>query len=250
MSVYSSIPCDEVYGTRQENFGEDDITASVQLYVLAANKDALVDDLLTNQREYPNIATLNPPKARTAGVVPFYSESVPAGQGFVYDAFLVTVGYTTDPAREILTETIEPEAEFTRLDYRFFRWSDGTPITDGESPGLLQRSLRLVRSYKDAVLVPTEIVTKIGTVHSGVYTSSLLGLTFPAKTLLLVPNPVSRTITTAGSEGYNFSIAWSFRPQTWNKFWRPNTLAYESLVNLAGTPYLSYPEEDLSALLV
>lgn len=250
MPVYSPVvDCDEVYGSRVENFNEDDITASVQLLVLSDDKDALIDDLLSNERPYPNIASANPPLAQTASAVPFYTEEIPADQGFVFSKHVVTVNYSTDPEREIFSETIEPEAEFMRLDYRFFRWSDGTPITDGEAPGLLQRTLRLVRKYRDTAVIPPEVLTKIGYVHTGVYASSLLGLTFPARTLLLVPNPVSRTITTSGSQGYNFSIAWSFRPQGWNKFWRPSVQAYQTLKTLSGANYLSYPEEDLSALL-
>ena len=249
MPVYSPVvACDEVYGSRLENFNEDGITASVQLLVLSANKDALIDDLLANERAYPNINAVNPPLAQTASAVPFYSEEVPVNQGFIFNKHVVTVNYSTDPEREILSETLEPEAEFIRLDYRFFRWSDGTPITDGEAPGLLQRTCRLVRRYRDTAVVPPEILTYIGYVHNQAYTSSFLGLTFPARTLLLVPNPVSRTITTSGSQGYNFSIAWSFRQQGWNKFWRPNSQTWQTLKTLSGADYLSYPEADLSAL--
>jgi hypothetical protein len=248
--VYSAIDCDEVYGTREESATiEGGWEASVSLQCLSTNKDALIDDLLSNQRPYPNINTPQPPRAYAASAVPIYTELPADGQGYVWNEHVVTVQYTSDPERTLVTETLEPDAEFTRLDHRFFRWAaDGGPLTEGEAPGFLQVSLKLKRKYYQAPLVPTDILIP-GRVHNAAYNSLLLGLTFPSESLLLTPEPVDRTITTSGSDGYNYAISFSFKPNGWNTYWRPQTQTWDRIVLADGTPYNSYPLANLSSLL-
>ena len=248
--VYSAIDCDEVYGTRREAGSiEGGIQASVTLRVSAANKDLLVEDLLFYQREYPNIGATYPPRAYQAAITPVYAESPVTGQGYVYDAFDVAVNYTTDPNRTLVSESIEPTADFTRLDHRFFRWASNTPLTEGESPGLLRRELKLVRKLFQRPYVPTAVISKPGAVHAYPYTSPLLGVTFPTESMLFAPEPVTRTITTAGSAGFDYTLSFLVKPNGWNKYWRPSTQSWEAIYLPDGTEYKSYPPEDLSALL-
>lgn len=248
--VYSSVDCTEVYGTRREEATiEGGLSASVQLKVAAANKDSLIDDLLSNQREYPNLNAAYKPRAYRASATPITSSTAASGQGYVYDHYHVDVQYTSDPQRSLFSETIEPIAEFVRLDHRFFRWSSGVPLTEGEAPGVIRRELKLVRKYFNRSSVPSAILTAPGSVHNAAYTSPVLGLTFPAETLLFAPEPVDRTVTTSGSQGYNYTIGFHFKPNGWNKYWRPQSQAWESIYLSNGTAYKSYPPADLSALL-
>lgn len=251
MGFYSSIDCQEVYGTRRENTSiEGGIQASVQLKVVASLKDALLFDLLSNQRDWPNMLVINPPRAYSASSSPFSSNSPVEGQSYRYDHYLVDVQYTTDPDKTLFSESIEPTAEFVRLDYRFFRWSSGAPLTEGEAPGILRRELKLVKKYYNKMFVPAETITKPGSVHNAPYTSPLLGLTFPAETLMYAPDPVDRTVLTSGTAGFNFTNSFHYKPNGWNKYWRPQTQSWESIYLADGTEYKSYPPEDLSAVLV
>lgn len=251
---YSSIDCDEVYGTRSEQASiEGGLSASVQLKVSAANKDALIDDLLGNQREYPNFNAITKPRAYQAAAVPqAVDQATPvaaSSQRYTYQTYLVTVSYTSDPVRTIYSEIIEPSVEFSRLDHRFFRWSSGEPLAEGEAPGKLEPMLRLVKRFYNRLLVPTAIITYPGYVHSGVHVSSL-GFVFPTETLLFLPDPVERTVTTAGSSGFNYSTSFKFKPQGWNKYWRPSTQSYEEIELPNGSTYKSYPATDLNSILV
>lgn len=250
MGVYSAIDCTEVSGTRNEQATiEGGWSASVQLKVTNANKEALINDLLTYQRDYPNLLTAYKPRAFSAAAKPFSSNTPAVGQAYVYDHYLVDVQYASDPERTLVSESIEPTVEFIRLDHRHFRWTSGAPLTEGEAPGVLRPELKLVRKYFNKLLVPNEVITKPGHVHNQPYTSPLLGITFPAGTLMLAPEPVDRTITTAGSQGFNYTISLLYKPNGWNKYWRPQTQAWEAIQLPDGTPYLNYPSSNLSAVL-
>ncbi len=109
--------------------------------------------------------------------------------------------------------------------------------------------LNLVRSYPNAASVPAGFISDPGKVHNASYTSLSLGLTFPAETLLFLPNPVSQTSTTAGNTGYNYAVKFAYKPQGWNKFYRPNSNSYENIYNLAGVIVEPYPPANLAALL-
>lgn len=251
MGFYSAIECAEVHGTFSEDFSiEGGMQASVVLECSAANKDALVDDLLSNQREWPGLlGWAVRPRAYAATATPFSTNSPVVDQTYNWDTYRVAVKYTTDPTRTLFSETIEPMVEFVRLDHRFFRWASGVPLTEGEAPGIIRREFKLVRKNFNKLFVPTGIITLPGSVNRDPYTSSLLGVTFNPETLLFGPDPVDRTVTSAGTAGFNYSLSFHFKPNGWNKYWRPQSQAWESIYLASGVEYKSYPPEDLSSVL-
>lgn len=249
--AYSSVACTEVHGTAIEDYSiEGGAQCSVTLKVAAADKDSLVADLLANQNAWPQLsAWTSPPRAYAATVTPHATNSPADGQVYIWDEYLVAVKYSTDPTRQLYSEELEPTAEFVRLDHRYFRWASGAPLSDGEAPGLLRKSLNLTRTYFQAAAVPAEVLTGIGKVHNANYTSTSLGLTFAAETLLFLPNPVQRQVSTAGSSGFNYAVKFAYKPETWNKFYRANTNSYESIYDLAGSVVKPYVPANLIALL-
>lgn len=247
--VYSTVDCAEVLHSRRETGDiESGYSASIQLEVDAANKDALVLDILSNQRVCPFITGSGAPRANTCAVEPIFTTQPANGQGYDYNKYHVTVNYS-NKVSTIVVEEIEPIAEFLRLDHRFFRWSSDAPLHEGEAPGFLYQSMNLVFKYVNKSLVPTAIITGPGKVHNASWTSPTTGLTFPAETLLFCPGPLSNTYTTGGSSGFSYATKFAFRPNGWNKTWRPSTMAWESIYLPNGTQYKSYPPADLSALL-
>lgn len=255
MGTYSLVSCDEEHGTVNANYSiEGGIQASVGLRVTNANKELLVDDLLSNQREWPHTGFTEKPRAYAASLTPVATEgpgggAPSTGQTINYTHWIANVSYTTDPTRTLISESIEPSGEFVRLDHRLFRWNnDNAPLLPGESPGILRRRLKLTRRLFQQPAVPTAILS-VGAVHNAAYASPLLGITFAANTLLLEPQPVERTITTAGSEGFNYTISFLYQPEGWNKYWRTDTQAWDSIKLADGTAYNSYPPTNLSALL-
>lgn len=248
--AYSAIECFEVKGTAREDYSiEGGIQASVRLEVSGANRISLINDLLANQRAWPALSAMTqPPRAYAASAVPFSTDQVVDGQVYTWDVYQVDVKYSTDPTRTIVSESIEPSAEFVRLDHRFFRWASGAPLTDQEAPGLLKPGLILSKTYYQQTLVPNEVLTGAGKVHNASYTSSF-GLTFAAESLLYLPNPVTKTVTTAGSDGYTYTNKFSWNPYGWNKFYRPATNSWENIYDLLGNVVKPYAPANLSALL-
>lgn len=248
---YSTVACAEVKDTAVEDTNlETGTTCSVTLEVSGANVDALRADLINNARPWPRLAAWpSPPKCYATTVKGFSTNSPVDGQMYVYDIYYVEAKYSTEPSRTIVSESIEPAVEFTKLDFRWFRWSSGECLTENEAPGFLTPGLNLVRSYSQKAAIPADFITAPGSVHNALYSSPNLVLDFPAETLLYLPNPVSQTVTTTGSSGYSYTIKFAYRPQGWNKFYRPSTNSYEEIYDLSGSVVKPYPPADLSALL-
>lgn len=248
---YSSISCSEEYGTRRDigdvNTG---IGAQVTLRCAWADRYLLMDDLLSTPQPWP-FAT---------GVIPYAMNAVavPAGvadndgQACGYQDALVTVTYNTQII-DTASEAIEPTLDYDVEDYRKFRWASGTGdlLTEGESPPRILRAMNIVRTRYRLSAIPDECLTCIGKVNNATYTSSLLGLTFAAETLLFEPAPLIRSFTNFGSQGFTMTNKFGFKPNGWNKFWRTSTETYERIyLKGSATPYRPYPLGDFSALFL
>jgi hypothetical protein len=251
VAIYSTVTCAEEHATQSEDWGVDRWDASVVLRCAWANRYLLVNDILGNQRQWPYSGYGAVPRAASASVVPDETQYVQDGQGMQYIDALVTVGYSSDVEEDLVAETIEPNAEFVTLDHKKFRWgaANGDPLLAAEAPGKLTRSLSITRQLFKLTSIPTTVLSSVGGVNNAVYNSALLGLSFPTETLLYTPPNMGRTITTAGSKGWNLTMKFMYKPDTWNKFWRAKTQAYTRIYNLSGGIYYNHPLKDFSSLL-
>lgn len=250
---YSAVPCNEVKGTDSESWDlEGNQTAQVTLKVSGALKDALVADLLNNKRPWPNTSIPNPPRAhRITSVKGFSTDAsmTSSQQNYVWESYELVVNYTTANTQDLYAETIEPIVDFVRMDHRFFRWSTGEPLSEGEAPGQLRPWFALKKQVFQAPSVPSELLLYPGYVHNANYYSPWWGRTFPAETLLLKPEPIDRKVTTAGSPGYNWTVNFMYNPNGWNKFYRPTTGTWAEIIRPDGSTWKNYPLANLSGLL-
>jgi hypothetical protein len=252
--AYSIVSCTEVHGTKTERWDVDRWSPSVQLRCLTVNKYALVADLLGNQRVWPHSGFSDLPRAKSATIVDEPGVFATDGQACVYEFSRVTVGYSSKVEVDLVSESLEPTAEFQVLDYTRFRWTskDGDPILEGEAPGKITRSLALSRQLFKLTAIPNAVLDQIGNVNDAEYESTLLGLTFPIETLLFQPPSMTRTITTAGSKGWNLNMRFHYKPEGWNKFWRAaaDPPEWEEMFDMdVVDAYKNYPLGDFSALL-
>lgn len=253
MTQYSSVACKEEHGTAR--YGGDINTgknASVVLRCAWADREALMSDLLSTPRGWPN----------TSGVIPYaYSaSSFPPpnasyttdgnGQLCIYDEALVQVNYSTQIV-DTASESIEPYLEYEDIDHRLLHWSAGTGevLLSSESPPLLMRGLNITRTRYRLATIPAEVLTCVGKVNVAVYTSSLLGLTFAAETLLFQPGGINRTFTNFGTLGWTLSLKLSYKPETWNKFRRMSDGTWNKVYWANGTQFRAYPTGNFAALL-
>lgn len=252
MANFSVVPCGEEHGTAKENFSLEDWTATVTLRCDWVDRHSLAADLLTNSRSWPHSPYALAPQASTVVIRADETAFVTVGQGCEYIHALLDVSYSSTK-RDLISESLEPNVEFSILDHRRFRWGagDGDPLLEGESTGMLKRSLNLVRTlYQVEPPLPIVLLTGVGGVNHADYTSDLLGLTFAQETLLFAPPQLSRTIRTDGSDGFNITMKFSYKPDGWNKYWRAKTQSYQRIhVYGESDPYYSYPKVDYSDLL-
>jgi hypothetical protein len=250
MGVYSPVACEEMHGTKKESGSYTAFTASVSLKCAWNDRFALADDLISQERRWPYFT---PAKARQVAITPVYGKYTTAvgHQTCEYEEAVLAVTYSTEADRDLITESIEPTAEFRTLDHRNFRWSssNGLLLNENEAPGQLIRGINIVRTIHNVPAVPTSLLLLPGTCNIAPYVSSLLGLTFAAETLLFGIQPITRSIKLSGSTGYNVTVKLSYKDSTWNRFWNQKTKSYEPIYEYGGAVYKPYSPASFSDFL-
>lgn len=247
--MFSTVPCFEEHGGSNESLSLTKWDASTTLRCDYLDRYALVADIIGNQRPYPHIR--NGPRAATASIVPFPASATTGGQGLIYQDALVTIGYSME-SKDFVSESLEPTAEFLKLDHKGFRWGarDGEPLLEAEAPGRLTRGLNLVRTlFFVRGPLPAELLTSVGKVNSGAYISRFLNLSFPTETLLYGAPVLSRTITTSEIEAWTITLKFMYKPDGWNRFWRQKTQDYAKIFIANGVEYKNYQLGNFSAFL-
>jgi len=249
MGSYSVVPCAEEHGTAKENFSViDSPTASVTLRCAWVDRHALVADLLNNQRQWPGFfGYAVVPTAANAVITPFPAKNTTSGQTIDYDDALVAVNYNTETT-DLFSEELEPNVEFSPLDYKQFRWgnANGVPLLEGEAPGRQVRGMNLVRTLFQQSSVPSEIFDLVGYVNNAAIADPYWGNTWGAETLLYTPPHLSRTVQSNGNNAWTIILRFSYKPMGWNQFWRAGTQAYSRIFIAGGAQYFNYPLGDFS----
>lgn len=217
-----------------------------------ANRRSVVDDILGYSRPYPRFSS-GDARARTAAIV---GDGTFVKDGSLHDPEVALITITYGPGPEdvegnIISETLEPSAEFLTNDHRQFRWSSasGDKLVPEEAPGKLIIGLDYVQTRYNLGSLPVQILLP-GICNNGAWTAQTLGLTFAIETLLYVNSIPNRTITTGGTEGWNMTSRASFRPNGWNKFWRAKTQSWESMYIAGGAEYKNFPPGDFSDVFI
>lgn len=244
----------EVQDSLSENFDDDGISCSVKLHCPYSIRHDVVADIVGANEFWPHGSfEEQQPFAISASIVPFGGKTSQDGQCLVYEKAEITVNYEAKgrDSTESASESIEPTAEFQRLDYRHFCWkdTDGPPLTENQAPSKLLRGMNIVRNiFKWPPPLPTELLDRIGSVNSAAYSSGLLGLTFPAESLLYCPPTMQRSITTGGIKTWNVTLKFMVKPEGWNKFWREDAQEWQRLFNrVADAEYNNYPLQSFAA---
>ena len=263
MAFYSNVPCAEVEGSYSESFGVGSYSPSIDLICLWKDRHALVADIIGNRRVWPHIGG-DAPRAVSSTMAPLGPKGdvvVGSEQLLVYEKAIVTINYEllqftptggggAEPY-DAISESLVPKVEYQRLDHKKFRWgsASGPPLEREESPAKKLFRMDLSRTYFGLQVLPNAILTQLGDCNESDYTSSLLGLTFPAETLAVGGSNMSRTIKSDGSFGWNLTVNFSMRQEGWNNFWRAETSTYEKIYIAGGDEYENVPATDISGLL-
>lgn len=255
MGDYSAIACTEVTDSFSETSDiQNGMNFSVEVQCAASDRFALMSDVLENSRPYPKFTGFNVFPS-TCSARPLGGEMNPnaSGQEIAYtgDA-IVRINYSTLNV-ELASESLEPYINYTTLDNRFFRWSNGTtgtPVQEGEAGARIDMGLNILRTRYRLAAIPNEVLTCLGGVNRDPYVSaSLGGLTFAPETLLFQPQNVCRSFNTFSSVGFTCTIKFQFNPNGWNTYWRSETQAWESQYFYgSGSRFIQYPLLDFGPL--
>ncbi len=194
-------------------------------------------------------------RAKTVSIVPYEgikTAELAPGTGLAnYSTAKITVEYGVNApeTQDLISESLEPSAEFITLDAEDFTWSDDTALKEGEAPGKLLRGLDYVYTVHKTLVIPSAILTLPGSVNDAEISATTLGLSFAVETLLYQPPKIDRTITTLGVPAWKLIHRYSHRPSGWNKFWRVKTQTFDTMKEKSGsTEYKNYPLGDFSPL--
>jgi len=148
----------------------------------------------------------------------------------------------------VLIEALEPEVEAQRIDPAPYTWYGGQPLGQ-QRPIQHIPGLRYTVTYPYANSIPSSVLALPGYVNSDAFTTYLLGITFPAESLLYLPGPCEIGVNLAGQSKVKYAHHMKFVNRTsfqggyngWQCEWNPNTGQYEDLY-ISGSPVLRYPE--------
>lgn len=152
---------------------------------------------------------------------------------------------------ELTDETIEPWAEWTTYPPKGLKWGSttGDSLTDDEAIGRLFKGFNWVYTRMNVASVPSAYASLVGKVNNGSITSSRLGFTFAAETLLYEPPLLTRKVNPDGvSSKWTITTRFKYRPATWNKYWRPSANDYVAIYD-SGGQVKPYTPADFSPLI-
>lgn len=251
MPDYSIIACSEEHNTASLT---GDFTSgwsgSVTLRCAWSNRLALIADLVGNRRPFPGTGLTIPPQCTSASCVPDGGAFSADGQTIVYSEGLVTANYSTEII-DLVSEVLEPRTEYRTMDYRRFRWGSATgdALLESEAPGMLMKSFDISRTLYQITSIPALYLTAGGHCNNASHTSALLGLTFPAETLMFQPGSIQRTITTAGASKWTVNMKFLYNPNGWNTYYRAKTQTWTRQYLAGGSVWYNSPLVDMSPLL-
>ena len=245
--------CDD---SPKETWSETGLKATVELLTPWALRYALCEDIFGgNPLVYPP-APWSRAFAKEASCVPF-GDGIPSADKKYndYHKALVTVTFSFDSkgpqTTELISESLEPTAEFLTLDAKDLRWGSqgGDEMGDGDGPGVLLRGFNWVYTQHMVMNVPAAILTLASCCNAASVYARLLGLTFPAQTLLYQPPTLERKITVQQIEAWKITHRFSYKPNGWNKFWNPKTQSWSYVYHKdSSSPLIPYPPANFNPI--
>lgn len=250
MGLYHILDQGELDGYPVETWTKDGLTAVVQFDTSWENRNVIPPYLLAGgeeggPRRYPRNSFVNC-FVKTVVFRPFGASSELFPGAITYEKARFTVNYGPPDAGEAIdatSESLEPSAEFITLDHKGLVWGadDGPPLKEAEAPGKLIRTFDYVKTFFGLEELPTSMLTYVGSCNEFEVTAVSLGLTFPAQTLLFNPPTASRTTNSEGEGKWDLTYRLTYRPDTWNKFWRQESDDFDEIWHAGGTQYFNFP---------
>jgi len=248
----------EEAGSPKEQSGVGGFGATVTLRCKFEDRQTVMDDILTNDLEYPR-KTNSGAFARTGTATPDpKAQTSKDGQGINYEYAFVTINYEQQEfnsgggGSEIISESLTPNAEFITVDPDGLVWgaTDGPALKKKEAPGKLILGFDYIQTRYRVSSIATDYLNLLSHCNNNIVTSSLLGLSFGIETVLYNGITPSRTIDSNGTGLWTVPASFGIRPTGWNMFWRAETQAWESIYIEGGAEFKPVPLGAVGGLVV
>ena len=236
-----AVPYTELANSPSEVYSASGFQATMKVVFPWKQRKAFFIELLSGGGLYPHDITLGA-VVRGIKVDPYPDsevEDLATGLGLAdYTNGLATISYgipdgeTGGPLGEPeIDQSLEPSAEFLTQDAKGFAWKDGDKfkqLLPAEAPGKIFQSCEYVVTIRGSSALSLSILDKIGKCNSVSVFSDQLGVSFPAETLLFG----TPSLTKNSNGTLNVTYRFTYRPNGWNKFWRPATQSWIEMYKL------------------
>ena len=244
MGVFTSLTlpegCGELPGSPKETLGDKGWEAIVEMLVPWSMRAAVLEDVVGNNRLYPHLMGLSCAYAISGSSQPYEGE-VPQSSGAgasdaaQYTAAHLTIKYGRShtnqnhsgegTGRELYTEQLDFTDEHLKLKGKQYQWGHDTGSTymdDELSPVIIVRGFEYTQVRYNQLVIPTSIMSLLGTSNAAPYVCPLLGVTLPAESMLFAPPTLQRKVLSSGLNLWTITYKLSGKPTGWNKAWNPN----------------------------
>lgn len=211
-----------------------------------SDRETLISDFGANGGEvYPNLSS-SPALAGGASLVA-RGTSFPSGDVLAHDWAMIEVYYFWSPYlptwinNTLVSESIRTVSEHVRLDPEQLKWANGTPLELGEAPGVTWPMLDYSVTFHRIAYETTEHYTWMGTCNANIVTPYTLVILFPVETLAYQGPRVQRSLGLAGLSKVDVTLTFRYRPQGWNRQYRPSTNEWEYYYGWADEQVIPLP---------
>lgn len=268
-----TVPHEELQGSPRESGQETDFRAVRRLKCLWADRLALFDQLMTGYLinlggTPPLITRIGQPYPHRAGAFAAKVQIEPMGTEMsayqsrpdvaAYRHAVLTVDYEPRQFNPALgtgqagEESLATSAEFVSLPHQSLNWAASNApehrLAPTEAPTVVQRLLEWSYSFRQVVSYPAAWLAAAGSVNSAAVTSTSLGLTFPAGTLLYQGVRLARAAGEGANPAWAASLRFTYRNAGWNRFTKRGEATPQPLY-AGGAAFSPYPAIDFVAAL-
>lgn len=247
----------------KEVYGKGGFTASTVLRVPWPDRYTVMNALAENRSVYPRAVgsecfcngVSSVPAPGEMGGEPTHEElivpthallTVNYGQGVMNDA--------SEGGRGIFTESFEPNGRFQTIGHKNLKWkpvggSLGPLLKQDQAPSIPLLSMDYVQTRFELTAIPVATL-KPNHVNLASHLAYLLGITFPAETLLYVNSQCQRTMNSSGTSKWTMSSRFRFQYDGWNVFYNAELDEWCEIwkdVGPGGTPTRIKPFRTLTA---
>ena len=163
-----------------------------------------------------------------------------------YDKAVLTVLYSNrgmqydSGSGNYYTEKFAPVALHESIDNTKLHWVNGSGPMVKPAMGKIFYGWEYTLILHWQTGFPINVGTLIGSTNQNALVT-YSGPSYAAETLLYTPPTVEHSATMGSLDKWVVTYRYTYHPWGWNKFWRVETEAFESIFRADGTRYIQYP---------